>query len=74
VEVLSPDDRPDDVRKKVAEYLTQGVPTVVVVDPDTRTVTVFRPSIPELALSADDVLDLGDVVSGFRYTVRELFE
>jgi Uma2 family endonuclease len=74
IEVLSPDDRPDDVREKLAEYLTHGVPVVVVVDPDARHVTVFRPSGPELALAADDVLDLNDVVPGFRCRVRELFE
>jgi Uma2 family endonuclease len=74
VEVLSPDDRTEDIRAKVAEYLTQAVPTVVVVDPDSRKVTVLRPATPELALATDDVLDLSDVVSGFRCTVRELFE
>jgi Uma2 family endonuclease len=74
VEVLSPDDPPDEVRDKVGEYLTRGVPVVVVVDPDTRAITVFRPATPELALVADEVLDLSDVVSGFRCSVRELFE
>jgi Uma2 family endonuclease len=73
-EVLSPDDRPEETREKVAEYLTHGVPVVVVVDPDVHMVTVFRPATPELALATDDVLDLGDVVSGFRCSVRALFE
>jgi Uma2 family endonuclease len=74
VEVLSPDDRPDDIREKVGEYLRRGVPIVLIVDPDTREVTVFRRSTSELRLAADDVLDLSDAVSGFRCGVRELFE
>jgi Uma2 family endonuclease len=73
VEVLSPEDRPEDVREKVGEYLTRGVPVVVVVDPDTREITVFRPATPELALAEHEVLDLSDVVAGFRCSVRELF-
>ena len=74
VEVLSPDERSEDVRAKVGEYLTHRVPTVVVVDPDTQSIRVYRPAAPELPLAADDVLDLSDVVAGFRCTVRELFE
>jgi Uma2 family endonuclease len=33
IEVLSPDDRPSDVRTKVDDYLAAGAPMVVVVDP-----------------------------------------
>jgi Uma2 family endonuclease len=70
--VLSPDDRPADVRGKVDDYLTRGVPLVLVVDPEERTVTVFRRLIAPVLLGTDDELDLSDVVSGFRCPVREI--
>ncbi len=73
VEVLSPDDRPSDIRTKVAEYLTYGVPLVVVIDPDDRSVITHRPSAPPITLGAADVLDLDEVVQGFRCPVQDIF-
>lgn len=75
VEVLSPDDRPSEVREKVEEYLRQGVPLALVIDPDEKTVAIARPSISSITLRKDDeLLDLGDVVPGFRCRLREIFE
>ena len=74
IEVLSPDDRPGDVQVKVAEYLTRGAPLVVVIDPDEMTASVSRPSSAPVLLRDDAVLDLDEVVPGFRCQVRELFE
>ena len=74
VEVLTPDDTPGEVQEKVDEYLERGVQAVVVIDPDERTGTVSRPSGAPLVLRHTDVLDLDDVVSGFRCTIREIFE
>lgn len=75
VEVLSPEDRASEVRAKVEEYLARGVPVVVVIDPDRRTVTTTRRGIPPVLLQADDDrLALDDVVSGFSCQLREIFE
>jgi Uma2 family endonuclease len=75
IEVLSPDDRPSEMRRKVAEYLTTGVAVVVVVDPNKEAVTAYRPAgSPTLLGAADDVLDLGDVIPGFHCRLREIFE
>src|SRR5712691_3491438 len=73
-EVLSPDDRPSDVRTKVDEYLTYGTRLVLVVDPDEQTVSAHRRGMPSLTFGVDDTLDLDDVVPGFRCLVREIFE
>lgn len=73
VEVLSPDDRPSDVRTKVAEYLKHGVLLVVVIDPDEHTVTAYRPGALPMTLRTADLLDLDDVVPGFRCSVQDLF-
>jgi Uma2 family endonuclease len=74
-EVLSPEDRPGEVRKKVAEYLASGVGLVVVVAPDDRTVIVHRPGTQPVTLRNDgEVLDMGDAIPGFTCTVDEIFE
>lgn len=72
VEVLSPDDAPSEIRRKVTEYLARGTSVVLVIDPDKESVTVSRQSAAA-TLSGDDVLELDDVVPGFRCTVREIF-
>jgi Uma2 family endonuclease len=75
IEVLSPEDRPSDMRAKVNEYLTRGVSVVVVVDPEQEVVSTYRPSSPPIVTrAADEVVDLGDAVPGFRCRLREIFE
>jgi Uma2 family endonuclease len=74
IEVLSPDDRPSEVREKVEEYLAYGVSLVVVADPARRSITCHRRLTPPIeAQSDEDVVDLGDVIADFRCTVRDVF-
>ena len=74
VEVLSPQDRPSDVRDKVEEYLLQGVTLVLVIDPGNKGVVAYRRLSAPIALRAgDDLLECDDVVPGFRCTVRDIF-
>lgn len=73
-EVLSPDDRPGEMRAKVTDYLDHGVPCVLVADPKRQTIVVSRPGQASTTLRGDDVLDLGDVIDGFRCEVRKIFE
>lgn len=74
-EVLSPDDRPSDVRNKIDDYLERGVSLVVVIDPRKKSVALFRPALPSATLHNEhEVLDLSDVIPGFRCTLREIFE
>jgi Uma2 family endonuclease len=72
VEVLSPDDRPGEMRRKVSDYLSSGVPCVVVIDPEARTIVVSRPA-GTVALASGDTLDLDDVIEGFRCAVDDVF-
>jgi Uma2 family endonuclease len=75
VEVLSPDDRPGEVRAKTDEYLARGVRLVVVIDPDEKTATRFEPKAPQVVLRQDnDLLDLSNVIPGFSCHLREIFE
>jgi len=70
VEVLSPNERPRDVQQKLHEYFECGVRMVWVVDPDARSVTIYRkPNEGRLLwddahISGDDVLP-GGCVTGF---------
>ena len=74
-EVLSPGDRPSEIRRKTAEYLDYGVAVVIVIDPEQSTVNVSRPAAPPTTLrTGNDLLDLSDAIPGFRLHVREIFE
>ena len=79
VEVLSPGDRPAEVRAKVAEYLRLGVRCVWVFDLGARRVQVHTPGegpdrrIATAELGEGDVLDGGDVLPGFHQPLAELF-
>jgi Uma2 family endonuclease len=66
VEVLSPSDRYPEVQRKVQEYLDAGTRLVWVVDPESRTATVFHADGRSTFLAAEDVLDGEDVLPGFR--------
>ncbi len=73
VEVVSPSDARVDVVAKVRLWLEGGVRLVWVADPPSRTVAVWEPEQPVRTLGAGDELEGGDVLSGFRLPVAELF-
>jgi Uma2 family endonuclease len=73
VEVLSPNDRDDEVQEKVQLWLTAGSQLVWVVDPEDRTVVVHRRGAQPLTLREDDEIDAGDVIPGFRCRVSDFF-
>ncbi len=72
VEVVSPNDRAEDIDSKIGDYLRAGVRLIVFVYPASRSVSVFRGN--QIArLSGDDRLDFGDVLPGFSLRVGDLF-
>ena len=74
VEVISPNDRLTEVNEKVAEWLAAGTLAVVVVNPRNRTVRIHRSQMDDVILNEDDVLEVPDVVPGWRMPVSEIFE
>jgi Uma2 family endonuclease len=74
VEVRSPTDRWGELFTKVGEYLRAGVGVVVVVDPNTETVSVYRDNGRQQILTTTDELTLPDVLPGFSTPVRAFFE
>ncbi len=73
VEVLSPNDRASEVLVKVNEWLDAGCRMVWLVDPETRTVTVYRSRNEIRVFGAADPLLGEDVVAGFNIPVAEVF-
>jgi len=73
VEVVSPNDRADEVQDKVQDWLSHGTQLVWVVEPKTRTVTVYRPDGTANVLQATDTLDGEDVLPGFRFPLEKLW-
>ena len=74
VEIVSPNDRAEEVQGKVREYLAAGSRLVWVVWPRLRLVTVHEAGGGYRELGPDDDLDGGDVLPGFRVRVAELLE
>ena len=73
IEVLSPSDRPAEVHAKVADYLAAGTRAVWLLDPRTRSVTVYRALLEPKRLESVCVLDGEDVLPGFSILVGAMF-
>ncbi len=74
VEVLSPSNSASETQRKAFEYLDAGALLVWVVDPDTRTVTVYRARDDIRVLGEGDSLDGVAAMPGLEVKVRDLFE
>lgn len=72
VEILSPDERQRAVLDKVGEYLDAGVRLVWVLDPASRTATVYRSLTGVRTLDRDDALEGEDVIPGFACPLRDV--
>jgi Uma2 family endonuclease len=73
VEVLSEGNTPGEMARKRREYFAAGVRLVCLIDPATRTATVFTALDQATLLSEQDTLDGGDVHPGFALRLRDVF-
>lgn len=73
VEVTSPHDSFAAVHEKVLCWLQHGARLVWVVEPKTRSVSVYRPNASIALRTAGDMLLGEDVVPGFAVRIAELF-
>ena len=74
VEIRSPGQPIDDLVDKCRHYLAHGAELALVVDPDSRTVTLVRAAGGPATLRGEDRIDLSPVLPDFELTVRDLFE
>jgi Uma2 family endonuclease len=73
VEVLSPRQAITRTVRRCVWYVQNGVAIALLVDPDDRTVLVFRVGAPTLAARGADAIDVTDVVPGLAPTADEVF-
>ena len=74
VEVVSPNDKPPEVREKARMWLSHGVRLVWVVYPETRSVDVYQADAPTVTLDDTQSLDGLDVLPGFSCAVADIFD
>ena len=73
VEIMSPNDRWQDVRQKLAEYFAIGLRWVWIVEPENRAVLVFRSTTDMQQYGMDDTLVGEGSLEGFTLTVASRF-
>jgi Uma2 family endonuclease len=74
IEVRSPSDRISQLSAKASEYLEAGVAVVVVIDPATESLAVYREDEFPVRMHNGDELTLPDVLPGFAVQVKKFFE
>ena len=74
IEVVSPSDVHARVVRKALDYLVAGTRLVWVLDPVSKTVTVYRSESDIETLTRETTLTGEDVVPGFTCPVAQLFE
>ncbi len=74
IEIRSKNDRWKDILQTVAEYLSENVLTIGVVDPVSQRVHLFSADHELTVLNADDHLTFPDLLPGFDVIVARLFE
>lgn len=72
IEIVSRGNTVSRLLEKVTEYLAAGTRLVWVVDPSSRTATIYRSRQDIRILTEEEVLDGAEVVSGFRAVLAEI--
>lgn len=73
IEIMSPHDRWQEVRQKLAEYFEIGVSQVWIVEPQNHTVVVFRSNRDLQEFGLDDTLSGEGMFEGFTLAITNLF-
>src|SRR5262249_24344439 len=74
VEVISPGDTYTEVEEKAMEWLAAGALIVLVLNPRKRTATIYRSLNDISILDEDAVLDLENIIPGFKIPIRDIFD
>lgn len=73
VEVLIDSNTPAEIERKLTEYFKAGCRLAWIVDPKTRTADVYTSPTDCRHLRSTQSLDGGDVLPGFKLSLKELF-
>jgi Uma2 family endonuclease len=74
VEIISPSERPAEIRKKLRQYLTHGVQQVWQVFPDASEIIVNFPDSTSKTYRLGDLLPGGDLLPDFSLDVAAIFD
>jgi Uma2 family endonuclease len=74
VEVLSPNDRSSEVQAKIRDWLNAGCSAVWLVDPQNKSITVYKKDADVAVLKSSDTLSDAQLLPGFSITVGKIFE
>ncbi|MCI0413740.1 Uma2 family endonuclease [bacterium] len=74
VEVTSPSDSFSETEGKVLRWLEAGSRMVIVADPRKKTITVYRSRTDIKVLKEEDILDCGDIIPGYRLSLKGVFD
>lgn len=72
VEIVSPGNTASGIQEKVLEYLDAGTRLVWVVDPGSRTATIYRSGQDARIVDEDEELDGEDVLPGLRVPLKSV--
>jgi Uma2 family endonuclease len=73
VEVISPNDKPNKVLRRITQFLGWGVKLAWVIDPEEQTVAVYRADRAPEVYEAHQELTGGDTLPEFRCQIAEFF-
>lgn len=73
IEILSEGNTTGEMSRKLREYFRAGVSLVWFIDPKTESGTVYLSPTQAKRISASGVLDGGDVLPGFKVSLKDLF-
>ncbi len=73
IEVLSPDDQPGRITRRVSYYTRAGVTLLWIIDPVDESVTIFERGAPPRVARAPETLSAEPVLAGFTLDLAALF-
>lgn len=73
VEVKSPSDSVDDLKKKIDNFLQQGTQVGILINPEDCTVKIFRAEAEGVTLRDGDLLTVPDLLPGWSVAVLDLW-
>ena len=73
VEVKSKTDRVNPLVKKIKLFLELGAVVGILIDPDKRTLTVYRPNQSPVTLCDGDILTVPELLPGWELAISELW-
>ena len=75
IEILSPSNTANEMARKRREYFARGTGLMWMINPAARTVAIYIDTEGEPTISnVDQSVDGGDVLPGFSFSIRQLFE